>query len=81
MPIEGVLFSHDRPPVWIEIEAPPELGEAIGKELLPAAVAVRADQLKLFAESPERFKNRHQKDERKALSALLLRQGGANPFH
>jgi len=80
MPIEGVLFSHDRPPVWIEIEAPPELGEAIGKELLPAAVAVRADQLKLFAESPERFKNRHQKDERKALSALLLRQGGRIPF-
>ncbi|MGD0736466.1 MAG: sigma 54-interacting transcriptional regulator [Terracidiphilus sp.] len=52
----------------------------MGRSRLPAAVVVRAADLRLFEECPELFKDRHQKDGRKGLSALLLGQGERIPF-
>jgi DNA-binding NtrC family response regulator len=47
---------------------------------MPSAVVVRAADLGLFGECVELFKDRHQKDGRKGLSALLLGQGDRIPF-
>ena len=47
---------------------------------MPAAVVVRAADLGLFGECADLFKDRHQKDGRKGLSALLLGQGERIPF-
>jgi hypothetical protein len=85
MPIQGALFTQElftqnKPPFRIEIEAPAELRDAVGKGRLPAAVVVRANELKPFSECAEVFKNRHKKNEGKALSEYLLRQGGRIPF-
>jgi DNA-binding NtrC family response regulator len=80
MSIEGALFCHDKLQVRIKIDAPAELREAVGKGRLPAVVVVRASDLGLFGECSELFKDRHQKDGRKALSTLLLGHGGRIPF-
>jgi DNA-binding NtrC family response regulator len=80
MPIQGVLLRRDKSPVRIEIDAPVSLREVVGKGRLPASIVVRTDELKLFGECGELYKNRHQKDGRKALSTLMLRQGGRIPF-
>jgi DNA-binding NtrC family response regulator len=79
MPIEGALYSSDKLPVRIEIQAPGELRDAVGNHRLPAAVVVRAEDLELFRECHELFKDRRIKDGRKGLSALLLKQGSRIP--
>jgi DNA-binding NtrC family response regulator len=80
MPIQGTLFSRDKSPVRFQIDAPAALREAVGKGRLPAAFVVRAEELALFGDCDALFKDRHQKDGRKALSTLLLRQGQRIPF-
>jgi len=80
MPIEGALFSRDKSPARMNIDAPGGLREAVGNHRLPAAFVVRADDLELFREGSELFKDRRVKDRRKGLSALLLRQDGRIPF-
>jgi len=78
--IEGALFSHDKAAVRLVIDAPTALPEAVGKARLPAAVVVRSADLRLFEERADLFKDRHQKDGRKGLSALLLGQTERIPF-
>lgn len=80
MPIEGALFCGDKGAVKLEIDAPAELREAVGKGRMPAAVVVRAADLGLFGECAKLFNDRHQKDVRKGLSALLLGQKERIPF-
>ena len=72
MQIECALFFHDKAAVKVAIDAPAALREVVGKGRLPAAVVVRAADLGLFEERADLFKDRHQKDGRKGLSALLL---------
>ena len=80
MPIEAALFCRDKAAVKLAIDAPTGLREAVGKDRLPAAVVVSAADLGLFEERADLFKDRHQKDGRKGLSALLLGQGERIPF-
>lgn len=80
MPIQGALFCRDKPPIRIEVDSPAALREVVGKSRLPAAVVTPVDQLGLFGECPELFIDRHKKDERKALSTLLLGHGNRIPF-
>ena len=80
MQIEGALFCLDKAAVRLEIDTPAALREAVGKGRLPTAVVVRASDLGLFGECADLFKDRHQKDGRKGLSALLLGQGERIPF-
>jgi DNA-binding NtrC family response regulator len=80
MPIEGALFSRDKSPTRMNIDAPGALREAVGNHRLPAAFVVQAEDLELFREGSELFKDRRVKDCRKGLSALLLRQGSRIPL-
>jgi transcriptional regulator with GAF, ATPase, and Fis domain len=80
MPIDGALFHREKAPIRLLVDTPAALRECVGTGRLPAAVVVRAADLGLFGENSELFKNRHQKDGRKALSAVLLRQGERIPF-
>ena len=80
MQIECALFFHDKAAVKVAIDAPAALREVVGKGRLPAAVVVRAADLGLFEERADLFKDRHQKDGRKGLSALLLGQTEKIPF-
>jgi len=80
MQIECALICGDKATVRLEIGAPVALRESVGKGRLPAAVVVRASDLGLFGECADLFKDRHQKDGRKGLSALLLGQGERIPF-
>ena len=80
MQMEGALFCRDMAAVRLAIEAPARLRELVGKGRRPAVVVVRAADLGLFEEFADLFKDRHQKDGRKGLSALLLGQTERIPF-
>jgi DNA-binding NtrC family response regulator len=66
--------------VRLEVGEPALLPEAVGKGRLSAAVVVKSADLAVFRECGELFKDRHQKDARKALATLLLGQGESIPF-
>ena len=80
MRIECALMYRGKAVVRLEVGEPAFLPEAVGKGRLPAAVVVRSEDLGLFRECGGLFKDRHQKDGRKALATVLLGQGDAIPF-
>lgn len=72
MPFEGVLFSQTRSPVRMEIGETGALRETVGRRNLPAVIAVRKENLSLFAQHAELFIDRRRKDTRKGLAEILL---------
>jgi DNA-binding NtrC family response regulator len=80
MRIECALLCRGKAAVKLEVWEPALLREAVGKGRLPAAVVVRSADLGLLRECGELFKDRHQKDERKALATLMLGQGDSIPL-
>jgi DNA-binding NtrC family response regulator len=80
MPIQCVLFNREKLQVQFKIDTPAALRETAGLWLLPAAVAVKVEELELFRKSGVLFKDRGRKDERKGLSEYLLGQDNCIPF-
>lgn len=66
------MFTLNKQPVWIEVEASAELRDTIGKSRAPAAAVVRAEELKGFAERGELFNNRNKKNQHAPLKEYLL---------
>src|SRR5271157_5014410 len=81
MSIQGVVFCHGGKSLFQRvIDSPAALREEVGAWLRPAAVVVRDEDLELFRERSELFKDCHKKDERKGLSEYLLGQSGTIPL-
>jgi DNA-binding NtrC family response regulator len=81
MSIQGVLFCHGgKSHIQRVIDSPAALREEVGAWLRPAAVVVRDEDLELFRERAELFKDCHKKDERKGLSEYLLGQNKTIPL-
>jgi hypothetical protein len=80
MSIQCVLYCRDKQPVRLEIDVPATLRTTVGTDRLPAAIVVRAEELKLFGECAALFENRRKKNEGKGLSEYLLGKSKRIPF-